>query len=200
MNSFRESRMLKLRALFALSMIICVIGAMAIAGDHDNEKPAMDMSQMGAPEEMKNVQFLIGTWDVEQEWKMDPSSDEWTKSKAKCVFMDVYNGCALHQTYESEMMGMPFKGSGMIAYSNSKNVWQSLWFDNMHASIGYYEGDFKNDKFITSGEEIWNGQPYIARMTSYNLSEAKFDWTFEMSMDGGKNYITAGKAIYTKVK
>jgi len=192
--------MFKLRALFALSMIIVIIGAMAIAGDHDNQGHEMDMSQMGAPEEMKDVQFLIGTWDVEQEWKMDPAIDEWTKSTGKCVFMDVYDGCALHQTYESEMMGMPFKGSGMIAFNRQKSVWQSVWFDNMGASIGYYEGDFKDGKLSTIGDEMWDGQPYFARVTSYNLSDNKFDWMYEMSMDGGKNYFIAGKAVYTKVK
>jgi hypothetical protein len=179
-----------------------IIGAAAIAGDQTSGQKSsqaeMEMPPMGAPEQMKMLADMIGTWDVVQNWKMDPSDTTWQTSKGVSTYKNVLDGCAMEFTFDSEMLGMPFHGLGLIAYNRETGKWQTTWIDNMSAAIGYYTGDFKDGKFVVSGEDKWNGQTFLSRMTTYNITPNKFDWMYEMSMDGGKTWYQTVKAVYTK--
>jgi hypothetical protein len=198
----KEEYMFKLKALFALVMMIFIIGAAAIAGDKQSGQASsqseMEMPPMGAPEQMKMLSDLAGTWDVVQNWKMDLSDTAWQTSKGVSVYKNILDGCAMQFTFESEMLGMPFQGQGLIAYNRETGKWQTTWIDNMGATIGYYTGDFKDGKFVVSGEDKWNGQTFLSRITTYNMTPGKFDWMYEMSMDGGKTWAKTVTASYTK--
>ncbi len=186
--------MLKLKAIFVLGMIICILGAAAIAGEQGE---MAEMPPMGPTEEIKSLSYLIGTWDVEQKWRMGPE-DDWMTSKGVAVYSDMYNGCALRHTFESEMMGMPYHGTGLLAYNRETGKWQSSWFDNMSAAISLYEGGMEGEKMVVYGEDAWQGQTYKARITTFNMTPESFDWTYEMSWDGGKSWFESGRSHYTK--
>lgn len=194
--------MTKVKTLFLLAMVICVLGAATIASDHGDkaEKSAEEYGPQGAPEELKQLSSLIGSWNVEQSFKMDPSSEKWDHSKGTAMFMDIYDGCALHYSYESIDAEENFKGTGMIAFNRETQKWQSIWFDNMAASIGLYEGDFTDGKLVVSGEDQWNGMKFISRITTFNITDDRFEWKYEMSTDGGQNFVTTGNAVYTRAK
>jgi hypothetical protein len=184
-------------------MIAVIIGAAAIAGEDQEagkseEMTSQEMPPMGPPEEMKMMKDVVGVYDVEQQWRMDPASEEWETSNGVATYELILDGAAVRHTYESEMMGMPFHGLGLIAFNRETGKWQQAWVDNMGAQISYYEGNYKDGQMVTVGEEKWQGQTYLARITVYNMEPDGFDWKYEMSMDGGKEYFTSGKAHYTK--
>jgi hypothetical protein len=51
-----------------------------------------------------------------------------------------------------------------------------------------------------TGQEMWNGQEMLGRITSYNETPGSFDWKMESSPDGGNTWVTTAVAIYTKKK
>ncbi len=194
--------MTALRIIFVFSLIAVIIGAAAIAGeDQEGQKSEMTaegMPPMGPPEEMQQIAHLAGTWDVTQDWKMDPSDQEWQTSEGVAKYEMILGGAAMRHTFDSEMMGMPFEGLGLLAFNRETEKWQQTWTDNMGAHISYYEGHYKDGKMVFTHEAVWQGQKYQDRITIHNIKDNSFDWTYELSMDGGKTWHTTGKAQYTK--
>ena len=194
--------MTKWRIFFVFAMIVCIIVAAAIAGDSDNntDQALSDFGPIGPPEEMQQIAHLAGEWDVTMSWKMDPTSEEWTTTKGKSHYMSVLDGCGMHYSYKETSSESTFEGSGLLAFNRETGKWQSMWMDNMSAAISLYEGDFKNGEMVVGGEDYWNGMKYISRLTTYNITDNRFDWKFEMSLDEGKTFATVGKMVYTRAK
>jgi hypothetical protein len=61
------------------------------------------------------------------------------------------------------------------------------------------EGDMLDDKMVMDGTGLWNGQKYWARVSFYNMTDDRFEWSYEMSMDG-KNFVQTGHMVYSKKK
>ena len=152
---------------------------------------------MGPPEQMKECNFLEGTWTADTQWKMSDSTD-WIHSKATCEYTMILGGAALQMVYKSEMMGMPFEGLSIQTYDREIGKWQTTWTDNMSGRTSLYTGEKTEGKTVMMGEDIYQGHSYLARMTSYNETPTSFDWSMEQSMDGGKTWFMSGKAHYTK--
>ena len=187
-----------LELLFAFSMVFCVFGAMAIADNHQQDMQ-QQAGAMGAPPEMKECRMLIGDWDVVQKWKMDPTSDEWMTEEGTSTFEYALDGATVIQHFESQMMGMPFAGLGMTSFNRETGMWQTSWVDNMGAQIMLMEGDMHDDKMVMDGTGLWNSQKYWARVSFYNMTDDRFEWSYEMSMDG-KNFVQTGHMVYSKKK
>ena len=61
-----------------------------------------------------------------------------------------------------------------------------------------YTGDFEDGTMVVTGQDIGpDGNKFHSRLTNYNMTDAGFDWKYEMSMDG-TNYLEAAKATYRK--
>jgi len=194
--------MTKWRLFYVFAMIVCIIGAAAIAGDSDNkqDRAMSNFGPTGPPDEMKQIANFAGTWDVVMSWKMDPASEEWNTSRATAIYMSVLDGCGIHYTYTEKNPESKFEGSCLLAFSRETGKWQSMWMDNMSAAMSLYEGDFKNGEMVVSDQDYWNGMKYISRMTIYNITNNRFEWKYEMSMDDGKTFATTGKAVYSRAK
>lgn len=160
-----------------------------------------EMPPMGAPDEMKSVAWLEGTWDVDQKFLMSDTADIWESSQGVAVYSMALDGCVLSMDYTAELMGMPFAGTFLQNYDRVTGKWQSVWIDNMAARISFYEGSMTGDTLVMEGVDYGpDGKPYLARLTTVKLSEESFDWQFEMSQDDGKTYLVVGEAKYTKQK
>ena len=93
---------------------------------------------------------------------------------------------------------MPFTGLTVECFDRETGKWQSVWTDNISARITLYEGVEEAGGLVMVGEEMWQGQKSIGRITTYNLTENSFDWMMESSFDGGKSFIVTATAKYTK--
>lgn len=191
--------MKKLSIVCGAVLLLMMASLSALAGDTAEYKGHGEMGPMGAPEQMKEVDFLIGKWDVTSSWRMSDTT-EWMDSKAVASYSKVLDGCALHMFYESEFMGTPFNGSMIQTYNRSTGKWQSAWVDNMSAQMSYYEGTREGDRMVMDGIDHLMGMEFHSRITISNTTDTSFDWTMEHSMDGGENWWVAGKATYTKQK
>ena len=98
------------------------------------------------------------------------------------------------------MMDMPFNGVLIQSFDREKNEWQEMWVDNMGARMALYTGTREGDRMVVSTEDVWQGQTFHSRMTTFNETPTSFDWTMEISFDGGQNWGLVGEATYTKRK
>lgn len=186
-------------------LLLLIVSLFLVVSLVSAEDEAADMmaqyGPMGQPEEMKSMDWFIGDWDVTQQWKMDPASEEWEKSTATATYSFILDGCVLMMDYKSEMMGMPFNGVNMITYDRVLKEFQSVWVDNLSGRVSLYKGNKSGDSTIYTGVDFApDGNKYLAKIIISNKTENSFDWVFDMSMDEGKTYFTSGKAKYTKKK
>lgn len=160
-----------------------------------------DMPPMGPPEQITAYSWILGTWDVDQKFKMGEADTSWIPTKGVAVYTSELNGSMIKMAYTSEMMGMSFEGTMLMVYDRITQKWQSIWIDNMSARMSYYEGKHDGDKMVLGGPDVnYDGSIVMARMTTYNETPDSFDWKMEMSTDGGKTYWLTGEAKYIKRK
>lgn len=157
------------------------------------------MPPMGPPEQMAEVAWLVGEWDVEMKTRWDPSS-EWVDSKGTAVYSTILDGGALRMDFHGSApeMPMPLKGIAIQTYDRETDQWQMTWTDNMSCRTSIYTGTHKDDKTVLTGPEMWGGQEFLGRITTFNETPSSFDWKMESSMDGGETWFTGGMATYTR--
>jgi hypothetical protein len=181
------------KAILAVVFLVAMLVFLAVAQD----EPVEEMPPMGPPEQMKDIAFLEGVWDVAMVWQNDKDTSVWDTSTAVCIYKPILEGCAMYMTFESVMMNMPFNGVLIQSYDREKKEWQAMWVDNMGARMALYTGE---DRMVVSVEDIWQEQAFHSRMTNFNETPTKFDWTMEISFDGGQNWTVVRRATYTKRK
>jgi hypothetical protein len=178
---------------------LLILSVQAFAAD-TTQAFTQGMPQMGPPAELKQVDYLIGTWDYSMKMKMNPADTLWMESKGTEKYESVCGGAALFFTNTNEMMGMPFVAVGLMCYDRDSKKWQMTWTDNLGPKISLYTGNRTADGSVFTGEELMNGVAYQYRMSESKQTPTSFDWKGEMSSDNGKTWLTWGTAKYTKRK
>ncbi len=154
------------------------------------------MPPTGPPRSLKKIAFLEGRWEAAMAVKPDPHAD-WIENKGESVFRWILDGAVMEQTFEGSMMDRPFNGRGYLAFNRFSCKWQHSWSDNVAAILSFYEGDFENDKLIVIGRETAPETSFQVRITWYNITENKFDWLLETSMDGHQ-WLATMRAVYNR--
>lgn len=162
----------------------------------DTTKPP-DMPPMGPPQEIKDVAYLVGDWDMVGQMRQD-TTQPWQEIKGSCTFSYTAGGAAMMMDYTGTMEGNVFQGVAIDTYDRETKKWQSIWIDNLSARITYYEGEKKDGQSVLIGEDRYLGQIYTIRLTSTKKTDKSFDWKMEMSTDGGKTFTTTMTTTYTK--
>lgn len=183
---------MKLRTFILLIFAVMLMAAYSSVVAQD------EMPPMGAPDEIKALNWLVGEWDVDAEFLVSQEGD-WDKSKATAIYSFSVDGCILEMAYTGNMMGMDFVGKLVETYDRKNKEYQSIWVDNMGARISYYTGNKVADTTILSGTDLMpDGSEAMSRILTFNETEKTFDWQYDLSTDGGKTYSIVGRAKYTK--
>lgn len=158
----------------------------------------MAQPPMGAPEEMKALHSAAGEYDMEFSFKMAPDA-EWTVSQGTAILTNILDGSAQRMDMETNMMGMPFKGLGIVTYSRIHKQWQQTWTDNMGAQTTMYTGKMEDGKMVFHGEDMGpDGSTMKVRLTTYNMTDNSMDWMMEAKMTGSDEYMKMAKATYVR--
>jgi len=135
------------KSLMAVMVVgICVVATSRVLSQDAGEKmpdgmPAMSAEDMAHMEEYmklmqpgeahKHLQHYVGTWDtVSKIWMGGPGTKP-LESTGTSIFKSVLGGNWIMEEHTGTMMGMPYKGVGMMGYDNYKNLYVGTWFSNM---------------------------------------------------------------------
>ncbi len=80
-----------------------------------------------------------GEWTSEMTMWMSPEAPP-TKSTGTSVNKMIYNGHYQEAKYKASFEGMPFEGTSIMGYDNTKKKFVNTWIDNMGSGIMYMEG------------------------------------------------------------
>lgn len=187
----------KFYVLIGLLMIVLAATVSAQEAEKGTEGQ-QQMPPMGPPTEMQQLSDLVGDWDVDMKMGMNPDTTTWEHSTGTCAYSYILDGAAMQMDYQGTAMGMPFLGIGLQCYDRETGMWQMTWTDNMSARISMYTGKMENGKTVITGEDLYNGEKFLTRITTFNQTKNSFDWKMEYSTDGGKTFLPSAYAKYTK--
>ena len=178
--------MLRRTVLLATLCLVCAVWAGA------QEAPM----ETGPSQEIKDMaQVLTGEFDVEFEYRWDPTKD-WQKTTGEASVYPVLDGSAIQMDFSAVIDGMKFKGRNVLTYHRGLGKWRESWVDNMSASLTMYEGSYEDGVLVTAGTNVVQGMTMHFRST-VKPNKKGFTWKQEMSMDG-ESYMEAAKATYTR--
>jgi hypothetical protein len=140
--------------------------------------------------ECHQLDFWIGEWNVE--WENQDS----TISEGTNLVNSILDGCVIEENFDGNP-GMDFRGKSLSVYNHNKKIWQQTWVDD---TGGYmiFTGSMEDDKMILSRTVETTKGALMQRMVFYNIQKDSFDWNWESSTDGGKNWKLNWKIKYTR--
>lgn len=100
---------------------------------------AGDCGQMPQPgPEHEWIQGSAGTWNVKCTYWMDPSQPPMEATAVETI--DTVGPFWTVSTFESNFMGMPFKGRSTLGYTPAKERFVGTWIDSMSQHMFVMEG------------------------------------------------------------
>jgi hypothetical protein len=143
-------------SVIAVAMLAAVSVA-ALAGDE--KKPAVDpaqqaMMQAWMPgEHHEHMKALVGNFDYTIKVWSDPTTAP-SESTGKRSAEMILGGRYLSEKYSGVFMGMPFEGTGTLAYDNTQKKYLSTWIDNMSTGIMVATGQCEKGPAWTMNGEM----------------------------------------------
>jgi len=166
--------------------------------EEEMTKKWMEAATPGAPHKVLDV--FVGDWEVASKWWMDPAAPPM-ESKGTVSKKWILDGRFLQEDFSGEMMGMPFKGTGLTGYDNLKKQYNSFWVDStttaMLISLGTASKDGKTLTFNSKMDDVMTGEKDKPIRFVIKI-EGKDKHTFEMYEGAGSKEKKAGEMTYTR--
>ncbi|MFQ5510276.1 MAG: DUF1579 domain-containing protein [Candidatus Krumholzibacteriia bacterium] len=147
----------------------------------------------------KQLKNLVGKWNAKIMMWERPGA-EATVSEGTAAAEMILGGRFVMSHMSSEMMGMPFKGVGMVGYDKVTKKHTSLWLDNMGTQMLYTEGDCENHcKTETHYATVTGplGNQMKVRFVNNIIDENKHTFEWYVIGDGG-NEFKQMEIVYTR--
>ncbi len=155
MNRWNSCR----RVVMMVAVIhLCLASAGYTADSHDQAEShgqSMDAASQAMMERWQtyaspsdNQQVLnplVGTWGQVVKWWMTPDSQPET-SQGTSETQWVMGGRFLLHKAKGMSMGQPFEGMGLTGFDNGRQIYQTIWLDNMGTGIMIGEGTYDPGK------------------------------------------------------
>ena len=124
-------------------------GAAAKKGPGQEEAMAALMKAAAPGPEHQKLKMMEGKFTADVTAMMPDGKEE--KSTGTMENEMILGGRYLKNNYSGTMMGMPFKGGGLIGYDNMKKKYTMLWVDEMSTQMMMSEGTLdESAKTITT--------------------------------------------------
>lgn len=113
------------------------------------------------------------------------------------------DGRYVEDTTESEFMGQPFHGKGLVGYDNLKKKYVSTWIDNAGTGVmtgeGTYDASRKTWNYTSESPDVMTGK-YIKTRAVEKIVDNDH-WTMQMYQPGPDGREFVGLEIhYTRVR
>lgn len=140
--------------------------------------------------EASQMDFWVGTWQLE--WK-DPDGTARTGTN---IINKILGSCVIEENFSTG--DNSYLGKSLSIYNADKKLWQQTWVDNAGAYLDF-TGGMEGDKMILQRKgKNKKGVDILQKMTFYDVTPNEFNWNWENSTDGGKNWILVWKIHYTR--
>ena len=93
---------------------------------------------------------LIGTWHMSGKWRMTPDAP-WETFEATVLREWILEKRFVREDVESQFMGQPFKGMGLIGYDNTREQFTMVWVENMSTGTWLTTGQLKGNTLTFEG-------------------------------------------------
>ncbi len=179
--------------------------APTIPGMGEKEMAAMqEYMKIAAPSEHhKKLEPLIGKWNTTSKMWMGGPGSQAMESSGTSERKWIHGGRYVLDEHKGQHMGMPHEGSGITGYDNYRNMYTSVWCDNMSTAILTMKGtvDPSGKTFTYFGEMDEPGLKVAGRMVKYVTRILDNDkHVFEIiDLHAGDNYKVI-EVTYTRVK
>jgi hypothetical protein len=132
-----------------------------------------------APEQ-KQLDFWVGEWDLtwpgEQAGAIEHGTNSIHRVLDNCVVEENFSGGASH-----------LRGRSVSLFEIASHQWKQTWVDNEGSYLDF-TGGFENAQMVLGRPAVRDGKPILQRMVFKNITANEFDWSWESSADGGKNW------------
>lgn len=157
---------------------------------------------MTAPSEpspaREHLQRVVGAWDVECHYEMEPGSDPFVTNATETV--ELVGELWSVSRFEVELMGTALVGRATTGFDLVRGCWVSTWVDSMSPYLFHFTGGVEADGALTMTGE--GPDPASGAMTTFRTVERHHDTdhrTFEMYAslpDGGERRMF--RYVYTR--
>ncbi len=178
--------------LIGVVMILAAFGPQVLA--EDSTQVQTPENSGGAPPEMKELDYLIGDWDVNTKIHAMDTGDIWIELNGVKTYSSILGGCALQSIFKGIYEGKPYTELGIESYDRQSGKWQSTSIDDLDARVMIMTGDKQRKTYV----EKMGGTDIITEVTVISKTPTQFEWRMAYSMDGGKTYMLVSTAIYNK--
>ncbi len=158
---------------------------------------AQEMPPSGAPEQMKEIAFMVGHWKTDNMQYRMAADTEWETTSMTMQVESILDGCAHHSSLKGRLLGTDFHGIATISYNRETGKWQSSWIDNYSATQVLSQGEFKEGTMSLTGKNSQMGQEYWIKEITKKVSDREIEWRLDSTYDG-QNWYTVMKATYRK--
>jgi hypothetical protein len=145
---------MKTTGFFGLATAAILGATMTLVAQDAEEASAPSPEAMArmAPGPMHaKLEPLIGSWHMSGKYRMTPDSP-WEEFEADVEREWIMGKRFVEETVESEFMGQPFKGRGIIGYDNTREEFTTVWIENMSTGTWVTTGELQGDKLVFEGE------------------------------------------------
>ncbi|MBS1714618.1 MAG: DUF1579 family protein [Armatimonadetes bacterium] len=147
---------------------------------------AQGAPSMAAPDEMKALAYLTGTWTGKM--KMYGMGPEPMEAESQMVCESILGGRFMRGMVTYDMGGMKMSGMQLQTYDADAKKWKVWWFDSMSAQPVEMTGDMKGDTCVLESKPMkmtgMEGES-VFRATYTKVSDTEFTMKLEMK-DGDK--------------
>ena len=115
----------------------------------------------------------------------------------------ILNGCTVQENFNDPNAN--YSGKSWSVYNKNYNMWEQTWVDTQGGYIHLTGGMIGDSMVLTTAERTVpaNISPtgkLVNRMVFQNIKPDSFDWDWEASTDGGKNWKTNWHIHYDRKK
>lgn len=158
---------------------------------------AMPMPKPGP--EMAKLNFMVGTWHVEETHEPGPMGPGGKGHGTGKVRLGP-GGLSLLIDYASAAGHMNgYRGHGIVAWDGEAKCYKQAWTDNVAPMLMTSSGNWSGDIIVMTAEGTMMGKPFKSRDTFTSMSADGYTITTEVSMDGSPmtKFMTL---VHTRVK
>ncbi len=183
-----------------LSVLLLCSFSVAVAQEAPPEQAAVEKAWMafGKPgQEHQQLQRLVGKWSTVTT-TFGPTGP--SKSEGKAEFESLHGGRFVRQTFEGEMEGQKFTGTGVSGYDNAKKKFVGAWIDSMGTGIIRFEGtyDVKTNTLTETG--VGSGPFGEMKWKTTTQYKSADEFLFTMFMLQGEKEMKMMEIVYSRKK